>query len=283
MKVSTLVVSLGLVGLITTTLAPVAGAVEEKQWPVERANPGISRSIVDSLPVVIKNSFVRIASEFRAGSPIVYPNGKLVEGQEAMSPNGVNACWNDWFSVWGPPRDIWPNITEHMREIRQSRVDPAVPILSLQQQCGVRMSVWTWFTRGKSIGNPLGAQAREDPARRTRLGVMCFPIQQPKQSQHLRSDSWRNGRTRGMATSAVAPKNVGLWWAGIRRRPPRVAPLVTATIWDEFCGDQLWVLWPGQMVFDTLKTFGVGLVVGALILKSVEVMLHTTRSDRASR
>lgn len=92
---------------------PVAGTAvagtTDKPTPIEKANPGISKAVVDSLPEVVKNSSVKISPDFQPGTPIYYPNGSLVPGQSEMAVAAAASCSNTVYSAvtgtWGTAQD----------------------------------------------------------------------------------------------------------------------------------------------------------------------------------
>jgi hypothetical protein len=62
---------------------PGAGvsADDLSRLPVAVANPDVPLEVIAALPAVVQQSDVVIADDFEAGTPIVYPDGRLVEGQ----------------------------------------------------------------------------------------------------------------------------------------------------------------------------------------------------------
>ncbi|MEV0949242.1 hypothetical protein [Promicromonospora sp. NPDC050249] len=62
--------------------APAVADDSYKNLPVAKANPHISREVIESLPEVMQKSDVKIADDIRPGTLFRYPDGKLVEGQE---------------------------------------------------------------------------------------------------------------------------------------------------------------------------------------------------------
>ncbi len=81
-------------------------AAADRIWPIQRANPGLSEEVVRSLPEIVKNSNVKVAPDFVAGTPIAYPNGELVPGQSAKTVAAALACTEQVYSAasgyWGP-------------------------------------------------------------------------------------------------------------------------------------------------------------------------------------
>lgn len=93
--------------LVSVSLASVASAETiDRTLPIEKSNPGISKSVVDALPDVVKNSSVKISADFQPGTPIFYPDGKLVPGQTEKAVSAAAACTNTAVSTlpktWGP-------------------------------------------------------------------------------------------------------------------------------------------------------------------------------------
>lgn len=86
------------------TVALPSAARADDLLPIEKANPGLSRTVVDSLPSVVKASSVKIDESFVAGSPIVYPDGTPVPGQSAKTKKAAAACGSTAF---GPGSGAW--------------------------------------------------------------------------------------------------------------------------------------------------------------------------------
>ena len=105
---------LGLAGLAALGLSLTAsvgyagdkdGTVERPPFPVERANPGSTKQVVDSLPLEVKRSTVKISPDIMPGMRIVYPDESPVGDQVAKGvENSVAAgpC-SAWYPVFGPP------------------------------------------------------------------------------------------------------------------------------------------------------------------------------------
>lgn len=92
--------------LVTVSLAGTSAAETAiKPLPIEEANPGISKAVVESLPDVVKNSSVKIADDFEPGTPIYFPNGELVPGQSVKAKAAAAACTESVYSAvtgtWG--------------------------------------------------------------------------------------------------------------------------------------------------------------------------------------
>lgn len=92
-----------LIGVSTAEAKPR----DPKVWAIEKANPGISEEVLQSLPDVVKDSDVQIADDFVPNTPIYYPDGTLVPGQStaaiaraaACSENVSSAIYNEWGAV----------------------------------------------------------------------------------------------------------------------------------------------------------------------------------------
>lgn len=81
-SVSVMVVALVLG--ISTLVIPVPAVADEsyRDLPVAKANPDVSRDVIESLPEVMQKSDVKIDDSIRPGTLFRYPDGELVEGQE---------------------------------------------------------------------------------------------------------------------------------------------------------------------------------------------------------
>ena len=108
MHKSKIVQALSLISVIAVCAvgsAGVAQASPSEETPVERANPGLSEEILESLPEVVKNSDVRIDSSYEAGMPIVYPDGTPVPGQPERKAAAALSCGGTVYgslATWGP-------------------------------------------------------------------------------------------------------------------------------------------------------------------------------------
>ncbi len=97
--------------------AAVDGAIDE--LPVAKANPGLSEDLIKSLPPAVQQSDVIVDPNFKPGTPIYYPDGRLVEGQ---NPNVVNSAMAAACSLtvtalpggaWGTPSECSVGIFGH--------------------------------------------------------------------------------------------------------------------------------------------------------------------------
>ena len=100
---------LALLVVLTGLAAPASAAVPDKgstigDLPIAKVNPQVSDEVIESLPDVVQQSTVGIAPDYQPGTPIYYPNGKLVEGQSAEVMQAAVACSR---SVIAPPGGAW--------------------------------------------------------------------------------------------------------------------------------------------------------------------------------
>lgn len=110
--VSTVAVSASALALLLTPSASQANSKAQRHWPIEAANPGISKNLVDALPEVVKKSRVKVSPDFRVGTTIVYPDGSLVEGQPTTSRTAAALAYcSSWRQVTGLAGGAWGPIS----------------------------------------------------------------------------------------------------------------------------------------------------------------------------
>ena len=85
------------------------GVPELRQSPVAQANRGVSRAVLESLPLAVLESRVLIHKSYRPGMPIVYPDGTLVEGQSAEVQARRALCSG---GIYGPPGGSWGTVSK---------------------------------------------------------------------------------------------------------------------------------------------------------------------------
>lgn len=88
------------------TVSPPA-ATAAPVWKIEKANPGISKEMLDSLPDVVKNSSVTIDPSYKAGTPIVYLDGSPVPGQKSTAKVATASSCPAYGTVVAPGTGAW--------------------------------------------------------------------------------------------------------------------------------------------------------------------------------
>lgn len=98
--------ALAMSAAISVTVSPPA-ATAAPVWKIQKANPGMSKAMLDSLPDVVKNSSVTIDSSYEIGTPIVDLKGKPLPGQSKERMAAAASSCPPSGTVFGPPGGSW--------------------------------------------------------------------------------------------------------------------------------------------------------------------------------